>query len=103
MAELALPTAVLEEVRLERPLGVVFLVNRSPEPGSAGVPPTARLVLELLGYPGTPVPPEQIEVWVDGEPAFVGAGSPSFGPGYAQPNSEAVEIPGGVRIAVQPL
>jgi phage tail-like protein len=103
MAELALPALVLEGIELARPAAAVMLANRAPEPSGTGVPRSATIALELLGLQGAPIGPERVEIEVQGRPAYQGASGPPFFPAFAGPRSELEQVPGGLRITLDPL
>jgi phage tail-like protein len=102
MTELELPAVVLEAVEFFQTLGPVLLANRSPEPDGTGVPRSTAVVVELFGIVA-PIRFDQVEVWIQGAPAYSGSSSPPVSEEFAGPRARAEQMPGGVRIMLDPL
>jgi phage tail-like protein len=102
MADLALPTLAVEGVELARPAGPVLLANRSPEPDGVGVPQGTTITFELFGLADA-IRLEQVEVWVRGRAAYQGGSSTPLSSDFAGPRAAFEELPGGVRITLDPM
>jgi phage tail-like protein len=97
MADLALPAVLLERVELEELAQPVLLASRSPEPDGTDVPLDAAVALTLHAR-GLDV--SAVRIWVRGQLAFAEGRAEQP---YAGPRAAIEEVPGGVRITLDPL
>jgi phage tail-like protein len=102
MAEVELPSLVLDAVAAVVAASRPLLLNRDPAPEEQGVPLSSAITLELLDPGSDGIDLAATRVWVGDQLAFDGALVPPIQPAFAGPQSGLTLEPDLLRLTLDP-
>jgi len=103
VAEVSLPTLLVEEVSALRPTAQLLVVNRDPGPGASNVARRSTISLEVLDLREQPAEAIATRVTIGSVAAYDASRVPAIAPAFDGPRARIEVTPEALRIKLDPL